>query len=102
VTMVTVNWSRKGYDAASFRPLPGEVSQLFFGVIVAPDIGAGGGWSRQIIRGLAFNLGAGLVVSKALGFADHVGQPPADGTKPFALSVAPVGFLGMSVNFTGK
>ena len=102
ITMLVVNWSPAGYDASSFRPLPREVSQVFFGAIIVPDFGVGAGWSRQFVRGLAFNAGGGFILSKGLRARDQIGQPPTDGTKPFDLAFTPVIFLGASVNFTGK
>ena len=99
LTMIALNWSPRGYDADAFQPSNAERYRLFAGAVITPDVGVGGGVSVLLVRGLALNLGAGAVFSRAVETEEEIGKPPANSSDPFALGIAPIVFVGASFNF---
>jgi hypothetical protein len=99
ISMIVVNWSPAGYRPSDPSPTWRERARLFFGAVITPDFGVGGGASVLIVRGLAVNVGAGLLLSRGAASADALGKPPDDAKKPFELSRTPFTFVGASFTF---
>jgi hypothetical protein len=99
LSMIIVNWSPIGYRTSTPSPSSTERTRLFFGAVITPDFGIGGGASVLLVRGLAVNIGAGLLFSRGVANADALGAPPEDPTRPFELSYTPFTFVGASFNF---
>jgi hypothetical protein len=98
LTAVTFNGAFRGYDEDALTATPPEQWRWFGGAAIAPDFGAVGGISYMPVRGLAFNVGAGLLFTKSADAAD-IGAAPKDARDPFRLGVARVVFVGASYVF---
>jgi hypothetical protein len=99
ISMVVVNGSFTPYD--STRPAPGwnERARWFAGTVVAPDIGAGGGLSMLIVRGLAINAGVAVLAIRTPASGERIGNAPMNAVSPFRAGAAAGGFVGISYNF---
>lgn len=98
LTMIAFNWSPRGYDTELFEPSTDERYRVFAGAIITPDFGVGGGLSVLLVRGLAVNVGGGVVFGRAVESEEEIGKPPANAKDPFVLGRAPVLFVGASFN----
>jgi len=99
MALVVVNVGFTKYDAGTFHMTPAERYRWFAGAIVAPDFGVAGGLTFGIVRGLGVNLGGGVVGVRGQRSADSIGEPPTNPSRPFTLTPAYVGFVGVSYNF---
>lgn len=97
ISMIILNISC-GYKASSPSLSRSERWRGFVGGVVTPDFGLGGGLSLLLVRGVAVNVGGGVLFSRGLPDKKTVGDV-ADPVKPFALARMPFGFVGASFNF---
>jgi hypothetical protein len=98
MTMAFVNWSPRGYDAASPSLRASERFRAFFGAALTPDFGVVGGINVLLQRGIGIVGGVGVLFGKGAE-AEEVGKPPAASEDPFKLAVGRTVFVGISYNY---
>jgi hypothetical protein len=99
LTIVTVNRSFRGYDAKAVTMTREEQWRWFAGAAIEPDFGVAAGLSYQPVRGLAFNVGGVLLLTKTLSGSDVVGAPPSSSTRTYKIGTAQALVVGVSYNF---
>jgi hypothetical protein len=99
ISMVVVNGAFRSYDPARVSPGWRERTRWFAGAVVAPDVGAGGGFSLLLVRGLALNVGGALLAVRIPGQGETIGRAPVNASSPFGVGGVRGGFVGLSYNF---
>jgi hypothetical protein len=99
LSMVVVNGAFRSYDPGRVSPGWSERIRWFAGAVVAPDMGAGGGLSFLVVRGLALNAGALVLAVRTPAGGETLGRPPVNAADPFAVGAVRGGFVGVSYNF---
>ncbi len=74
-------------------------ARWFAGTVIAPDIGAGGGLSELMVRGLAFSAGFAVLAIRTPAGWETMGTPPVNTVGPFRTAAAYGEFAGISSHF---
>lgn len=98
MTMVTVNYHPRGFDAADPVMTSGERFRVFFSGVMTPDFGLGAGVGYGLLKGLSINAGVALLLTDTLKAGEKLGDAPI-ARDPFRTRPAFTAFVGLGFAF---